>query len=354
MKNYCFSPATMVRSQGVKSQVPHLKPPASALRASAGKHAASPKPAAVHAEFTAALDGLIARVKDDESVLAAILGGSLSHDQVWAKSDIDLVLVTIDDKLVQSGESALALNADGVNIHAMLISRGALRKMIEGSARNSFMHSFLAKGRLLYTHDPTIASLFATLSDIGARDTQVQLLRAGTYAVAIVYKAHKWLVTRGDLDYTALWILSAATSLARIEVIGRRMLADREVLPQALTLNPPFFKMVYSDLLNSKKSRPAIEAALGAIDDYIATRTDSLFGLVIEYLREVGDIRSATEIETHFGRSFDVSGVTTACEYLADRGLIGKASAPLRLTKRSTINVEELAFFYIDAGRGRA
>jgi len=344
----------MVRSDGAGSRVRRPKPPASALRASAGKQASSPKSGSVHEQFTAALNGLIARVKDDQSVLAAILGGSLSHDQVWAKSDIDLVLVTIDDKLVQSGDQGVALNADGVNIHAMLISRAALRRIIEGSARNSFMHSFLAKGRLLYTHDPTIATLFATLSDIGARDTQVQLLRAASYAVAIVYKAHKWLVTRGDLDYTALWILSAATSLARIEVIGRRMLADREVLPQALTLNPPFFKMVYSDLLNTKKSRPAVEAALEAIDEYIAARTDSLFGLVIEYLREVGDIRSATEIETHFERSFDVSGVTTACEYLADRGLVGKASAPLRLTKRSTINVEELAFFYIDAGRGRA
>ena len=58
---------------------------------------------AVHEQFTAALDALIAYVKEDRSVLAAILCGSLSHDTVWAKSDIDLVLVTIDDKLVQSG-----------------------------------------------------------------------------------------------------------------------------------------------------------------------------------------------------------------------------------------------------------
>jgi hypothetical protein len=34
----------------------------------------------------------------DRSIVAAILCGSLSHDTVWAKSDIDLVLVTIDDK----------------------------------------------------------------------------------------------------------------------------------------------------------------------------------------------------------------------------------------------------------------
>ena len=32
---------------------------------------------------------------------------------------------------------------------------------------------------------------------------------------------------------------------------------------------------------------------------------------------------------------------------LADRGLIGKASTPVRLTKRSNIVVEELAFFHL-------
>ena len=39
-------------------------------------------------------------------------------------------------------------------------------------------------------------------------------------------------------------------------------------------------------------------------------------------------------------------GVTTACEYLADEGLIGKASTAVHLTRRSNVTVEELAFFY--------
>ena len=50
--------------------------------------------------FTAALDTLVAQVQQDRSILAALLCGSLSHDTVWAKSDIDLVLVTIDDSKV--------------------------------------------------------------------------------------------------------------------------------------------------------------------------------------------------------------------------------------------------------------
>src|SRR5262249_18439908 len=158
--------------------------------------------------------------------------------------------------------------ADGVNVHAILLPRAQFRKTVEGSIRNSFMHSFLAKGRLLYTHDETIGDLCARLHEIGTRDTQLQLLRAGLYALGPIDKAHKWLLTRGDLEYTALWILYAATPLAQIELTSRRLLVGREVLPEAMKLNPAFFKVVYTDLLNSKKTRKHVEAALAATDDY--------------------------------------------------------------------------------------
>jgi uncharacterized protein len=300
----------------------------------------------IQQKFTEALDALVEQVKEDRSVLAAILCGSLSHDKVWAKSDIDLMLVTIDDKKVL--RSDLSLYADGMNVHAFLIPRAEFRKTVEGSVRNSFMHSFLAKARLLYTHDRTIADLCGSLKEIGDRDTQVQLLRAATSALPPIYKAHKFFVTRGDLDYTALWILYAATPLAQVEVIGARLLADREVIPQAMKLNPTFFRTIYADLLNNKKTRKSVQAALDAIDHYVADRAAEIFKPVIDHLREAGEARGSGEIEDHFERNFDVNCVTTACEYLADQGLIGKASTPVLLTKRSKVDVQELAFFYID------
>jgi predicted nucleotidyltransferase len=300
----------------------------------------------IRQKFAEALAALIEQVKEDRSILAAILCGSLSHDAVWAKSDIDLVLVTIDDK--KAPQSGLSLYADGVNVHAFLMPRAEFRKTVEGSIHNSFMHSFLAKGRLLYTHDQTIADICERLQEIGERDLQVQLLRAATAALPPIYKAHKFLVTRGDLDYAALWILYAATPLARIEVIGARLLADREVIPQAMKLNPAFFKTIYSDLLNSKKTRKGVQTALDVIDRYVAERAATLFAPVIDHLREVGEARSCSEIEDHFKRNFDVEGVTTACEYLADQGLIGKASTPVRLTKKSNVEAQELAFFYLE------
>src|SRR5581483_2188493 len=69
----------------------------------------------IQQKFAEALDELVALIREDRSILAAILCGSLSHDTVWEKSDIDLGLITIDDKIPDRG---ISLYADGINVHA--------------------------------------------------------------------------------------------------------------------------------------------------------------------------------------------------------------------------------------------
>ena len=302
--------------------------------------------------FAAALDGLVRQVEKDSSILAAILCGSLAHDTVWARSDIDLVLVTIDDRKVTAGD--IPLYADGVNVHALLIPRTDFRRMVEGSLHGSFMNSFLAKGRLLYTHDPTIEALLGRLQSRGQRDTAILTLQVASGAVPALYKARKWLVTRGDVAYTAYWILFAANSIARMEVIAAGLLPDREVIPQAEKLNPSLMQAIYSDLLRKGTDRQATEKALTTIEDYLASRAAKVFAPVLDYLREHGDVRSSRDIEDYFKKTYAVEGVTGACEYLADIGLIDKASTNVLLTKRSTVTLQELAFFSNDETNERS
>jgi predicted nucleotidyltransferase len=298
---------------------------------------------AVRESFTAALDDLVDQIREDRSILAAILCGSLAHDHVWARSDIDLALVTIDDRKVDSEH--LSLYANGVNVHAFLVPRAEFRRTVEGSLRNSFMHSLLAKGRLLYTHDESLVPLFESLAEMGHRDRGIALFRAAMGVLPPLYKAHKFFRTRDDLNYTALWLLYTATPLAEIEVIGAGLLADREVIPQALPLNPTLFTTIYVDLLTEPKTPERVRLALDAIDRYLAARARTLFAPLIEHLQEVGEARSATEIDAHFAKTYGIQYVTTACEYLADLEIIGKASIATHLTKRSHVDVQELAFF---------
>jgi len=307
---------------------------------------------AIRQRFQAALDALVEHVRADKSILAVLLCGSLSHDVVWEKSDIDLMFVTVDDK--QAKTTDLPLYADGVNVHAAIVPRAEFRKMVDGALQHSFIHSYLSKGRLLYTHDDTIAELCLRLKDVGRRDTELQLFRAASHALGPMDKARKWFVTRRDLDYSALWILYAATPLAQIEVISRGLVPDREVIPQAAKLNPSFFQAIYSGLLNNRKTEASVGGALDLIDAFLAERAPELFKPVLDHLREVGEARSSREIENHFTRHMNLSGVTTVCEYLADRGILGKASAPARLTRTSNVVVQELAFYYVGGSDRRS
>ena len=131
---------------------------------------------AIRQRFSSALDALVDHVKADRSILAAMLCGSLSHDVVWEKSDIDLMLVTVDDK--HSGDvRPVALYADGVNVHAA--ARAARGVPQDGrriaAATPSSTHSCRRAGCSTRTtrRSPSCAQ---RLKDIGARDTELQLL----------------------------------------------------------------------------------------------------------------------------------------------------------------------------------
>ena len=147
-------------------------------------------PPTVQQKFSAALDALIEQVKGDRSVLAAILCGSLSHDTVWAKSDIDLVLVTIDDKKAERGPRALRGRGQRARLPD---AAGGVPQ--DGGRRRSATRSctrFWPRGGCSTPTTRPIAELCAQLHEIGERDTQLQLLAAATHALPPIYKAHKW------------------------------------------------------------------------------------------------------------------------------------------------------------------
>jgi uncharacterized protein len=304
--------------------------------------------AAVRERYENAVGEFVERIKQDPYILAVILFGSLSYDSVWAKSDIDLMLVGPEPKsgAKRNAAKSFALTEGGLNIHAVLWPRSEFRQLIEGSVQSSFMHSSFAKSKLLFSRDPSIQELYENVHTLGSRDQQVQVLRAATNVLPILYKAEKWLVVKKDPDYSFLWIMHCVETLAYVEVYLDGQLAGREVIQQALAINPKFFKAIYTDLIAGKKTAKEIAAALALIDQYLTKKTRTLFGPVLDYLADAGSPRSATEIDTHFAGQMNISHMHSACEWLADKGVIEQLATPIRLTEKSPIAMNEMAFYF--------
>jgi len=293
--------------------------------------------------YAEALDTLIAKLRTDSYIVAAVLVGSMAYDTVWERSDIDLVLITEETRQSREG---VCLVEKGVNIHCPLLTRSQFRKLLEGAAQGAFVHSMLGKGQMLFSRDETLAELFETRHVMGERDRQAQLLRVVSGLLPSLTKAEKWFYAKRDYDYCFLWIMKCVDALASLELLLHGEVPTREVVQRALTLNTAFFRGIYTDLIHAEPTIAALEAALKSITAYLHTNLDSLFGLLLDYLREEGQVRSISEINHTFARNFNIEGADMACEWLADEGIIQKMAVPVRLTVKSRVAMEEAAYYF--------
>ena len=298
---------------------------------------------AARRRYEAAVEILVGKLKQDATIIGAALSGSLSHDTVWEKSDIDLLIISQDDKKKAEG---YCLVADGINIHAMMITRSGLKKTLEGAIQSSFMHSLLTKSRMLYCRDEALADLFAQKETLGARDREIQLLQAGSVVHHPLVKAEKWLRVKQDVAYSFFWIMKTVDSLAAIETLLHGEITGREAALQALRHNPAFFRAIYADFIQQEKTLESVENVLNQITAYLRERIPVLYKPLLAYLAEADGPRSVSEISHYFSSQMGVENVVLACEWLAEEGVIQQLSTPVRLTEKSRVNMEEAAYYY--------
>jgi hypothetical protein len=228
----------------------------------------------------------------------------------------------------------------------MLSTRSQFKRQMEGAIGSSFVHSLMMKGTLLFSRDDSLAELFERRHHLGARDREIQLLKAGAWSIPPIQKAEKWLHVKKDVDYSFYWIMKTLDSIATIEVLLQGEITGREVVLQALRLNPQFFGAVYTDLIHGEKTPDTILACLTKIDQYLRDRAQVLFQPILEYLAEAGGVRSSTEMNHHFSNKMGISSLDSAYEWLADIDVIQKVSTPVRITEKSRVDVEEAAYYY--------
>ena len=294
--------------------------------------------------YQAALDSLVAKLKQDRYVLAAVLYGSLARDAAWEKSDIDITIIQRDG--LQRESQYYWLVEDGINISASVVSRNRFKRIMEGALQGSFEHSIHSQSKLLFSKDESIEAWFEETDRISDRDQEFQLLRAGANVPPNLYKAEKWFYAKNDLNYSFLWLLYVVNDLARVEVVLNSEVPGREVIHQALKYNPSFFNAVYTDLITGPKDRQAIQQALDMTNAYLEERAERLFKPVLDYLTEADGMRTASELNAYFRKKVQTDELVWVYEWLAEKGIIEKVAAPIRLTKKSQVALEEPAYYY--------
>jgi len=301
----------------------------------------------VEQQYYEAVDSLVEKVQEDPYILAAIVAGSFSYAQVWEKSDLDVEIIGKDD--IRPTQSFFSLVENGVNIHAGISPRSSFKRSIESAQQGSFMHSYFSHSTLLFSRDDSIKEWYdknASRDSIGERDKQLQVLNVIADVLPELIYAEKQFYVNKDIITCFITLLCVVEGLARIEVLLNNEIPAREVIQPALNYNPDFFKHVYTDLINCEKNEEVIQDALDAINSYIDER-QFIFQPILDYLEEQKGARTNSELNAYFDSKFREASVDIICQWLAWKGIIQQVSAPIKLTVKSQVAVEEPAY-YID------
>lgn len=308
----------------------------------------------LEAKYQAAFNSFLEKVKADSTISAAYLFGSLARGDLWEKSDLDVFLVAKDEG---REEHVFALIEDDITFHCNVYSRSRFRHIHERLLRGSVSHQIFTSGKLVYTLDESLYDYFKDVAFVGERDREYLVMRCGIEALAEIHDVQKALFAHQDPLSAFIWLLEVVKRLANVEIVSRAETIQREALQQALYLNPQAFKKLVINLINGDKDLATIHKQLDLAEIYLIERGETIFNPLLAFLADRGEAVGAEEISRHFdARLLMESGdfrLIGACEWLVERGVIQKLVAPVKLTLRSRVTVDEPAYFY-DGGRGNA
>ena len=303
-------------------------------------------------QFETALNRLIERVSEDRYVLAVVLVGSLSAETIWRRESISLWIIEADGvsrRLRSDGNDERiyrTLVEDGINIHAQVIPRSRFKMMVEGSSRTAFSCNFFAHRKLVYCNDPSIDGWFESANQVATKDRERELLTFSTWTIHAHRHAQKRLELKNDIELTFQAILEAAHSVACTEIIRIGQVWEQDVIYKAIEVSPELFQCIYLDVLQDRKSRKTLEAALSRIDSYLIEYHPTHLKPLLQFLKKESRAVPLSEISDNFAFSSVYPWqLESACEWLEQKGLLQKLSAPFKLTKRSHEPVEEPAYF---------
>ncbi|MGG7165307.1 hypothetical protein [Clostridium ihumii] len=299
-------------------------------------------------EYKSALEKFVEKVRRDSNIIAAFSYGSITNDKLWEKSDIDIWLISKENR--KNIYKQYSLVEDDIDFQVELYSRNYFIELVDISQNQNFFRTVLNKSNLLFSNDDTIENLFNEDKLLGYREKEENILKSAVYAIICIKKAEKVLILEEDIVDGFNLIEKLVYNIACIEIALHNEFRDREVVSQALNLNPDFLNCTYVSLIKNEVTILSLVKILEICKEYIEEKKDILFHPIVKWMKDVGEVRGVSIINEYLKKKYNINNdgneLIDTYNWLAERDVLIKTSESIKLIDKSKIIFEEAAYYY--------
>lgn len=298
-------------------------------------------------KFDKALELFLNRIETDNSILAVFVLGSYTNGIVWEKSDIDMVIVTNEERVLQD---LIVIRENDVQINAYIISRNDYRRNQQRFLQGSISHHMLSTSKLIHSSDRGISEFNRDMFSVAERDKELQILVRSEMLVSNINKLKKTLYIEESLENSFNWLILASQEIARILIFLEGKIPGRDILTQAQEVTKhEILENIINNVFKKGFSKENVGYALNLIEDFLIKNTKQFFKPLFDYLTESIGERSHSELDLHFQKTtgFQELTLVESISWLSDQGILMLGAKRKRITARSRVTVDETTIYYI-------
>lgn len=280
-------------------------------------------------QYQNAFNSVLGRIKADESVLSAMVFGSMVTGDLWEESDIDFfVIVNEDFEKIRD----IYAEEKGVPVHIKFMSKKKFIQTYSDNLKGGYTHRIFSSSKLLFSKDMDI-----TVRYDGARFfPDLDRERWGIYFLGKLLKdigvCKKYLSSNGM--YTAYSAaIRCIEKYSRLFVNSSGYMINKDVMTMALNLNEDF-KICVDKLFFAKlNTEEIIHETMNYLEKNINSSIKSNCALLLNYMGEKDSFLSAEEImDDDLFKEFNID-MEEVLNKLWERNIIKKESRDFKIVE---------------------
>ena len=291
--------------------------------------------------YQKAFSNLVNDLKKNESILAAMVFGSMLTGDLWEGSNIDLFVIC-KDKIENRGK--IYTEENNIPVHIKLISKEKFLTLYQEEMAGGFIHRLFLSSRLVFSKDDEVTAKY----DMGRYYPDIDRAKWNMVYLSDLLKSievsKKYLANNGTyMAYSSA--IKALEDFSKLYINYSGYMISKDVMTMATNLNDELRELADKLFFCGQKNMySVIEEVLKFLDNNINNNIRKYSALLLEFMKEKDCLLSSQDILTdEFFKNLNIK-FEKILNKLFKTGLVKKKSREYK-DKNNNVLIKENVYF---------